>query len=230
MSKLPYKQSVTSHGLSLRLFEICVPEQSSFPDLIQQLLDHSFALENRQRSIPEKTLIARPKTCALFIEGLFQAFCLPAPNTAVVFSNSQSSYKQGQPDKVSHHSFRNVNACYTALVNLGWATYCRGFVDAAGQNHPTTLAPFGELLDRFASTQPFWRRMTSSAETVVVRLKEYGSDLRQTLETPETDEVCLMRQQLHRINGFLADQAIHLSLTNDKLTALGLRMASKRYS
>ena len=39
-----------------------------------------------------------------------------------------------------------------------------------------------------------------------------------------------MRQQLHRINGFLADQAIHLSLTNDKLTALGLRMASKRYS
>ena len=230
MSKLPYKQSVTSHGLSLRLFEICVPEQSSFPDLIQQLLDHSFALENRQRSIPEKTLIARPKTCALFIEGLFQAFCSPAPNTAVVFSNSQSSYKQGQPDKVSHHSFRNVNACYTALVNLGWATYCRGFVDAAGQNHPTTLAPFGELLDRFASTQPFWRRMTSSAETVIVRLKEYGSDLRQTLETPETDEVCLMRQQLHRINGFLADQAIHLSLTNDKLTALGLRMASKRYS
>ena len=49
------------------------------------------------------------------------------------------------------HSFRNVNACYKALVNLGWVTYCRGFIDAAGQNHPTTLAPFGELLDRFAS-------------------------------------------------------------------------------
>ena len=54
--------------------------------------------------------------------------------------------------------------------------------------------------------------------------------LRQTLETPETDEVCLMREQLHRINGFLADQAIYLSLTNDKLKALALRMANKGYS
>ena len=160
MSKLPYKQSVTSHGLSLRLFEICVPEQSNFPDLIRQLLDHSFGLEDRQRCIQEKTLIARRKTCTLFIEGLFQAFCSAVPDTAVAFSNSQSSYKQGQSDKVSHHSFRNVNACYKALVNLGWVTYCREFIDAAGQNHPTTLAPFGELLDRFASTQPFWRRLT----------------------------------------------------------------------
>lgn len=228
MGKLPYKQSVRSHGLSLRLFEICVPEQSAFQDLIRQLLDHSFALENRQRSIQEKTLIARTKTCALFIEGLFQAFCSAVPDTAVAFPNSQSAYQQDQCDKVSNHSFRNVNACYKALANLGWVTYCRGFIDAAGQNHPTTLAPVGELLDRFASTKPFWRRLSSSAETVVVRLKEYGSDLRQTLETPETDEVCLMREQLHRINGFLADQAIHLSLTNDVLKALALSMASKR--
>ena len=35
---------------------------------------------------------------------------------------------------------------------------------------------------------------------------------------------------LHRINGFLADQAIYLSLTNDKLKALALRMANKGYS
>ena len=39
-----------------------------------------------------------------------------------------------------------------------------------------------------------------------------------------------MREQLHRINGFLADQAIYLSLTNDKLKALALRMANKGYS
>ena len=85
MDPTPVAKAVAGHGPSMPLFRIGVPEQSGFPDLVDQLLAHSFELENRQRKIRESTLSARRRTCVLFIEGLYQAYASQIPDTAEAF-------------------------------------------------------------------------------------------------------------------------------------------------
>lgn len=139
---------VSSHGLTLPLFRIGVPEQSHFLDLVDQLLAHSFDLEDRQRKIREKTLNARRSTCVLFLEGLYQAYVSQIPETAVAFPHSQRFYGKEGSHPIYEYSYRNVDACYQALLSLGWISYCPGFLDQnelgqppATQGTPADQAP-----------------------------------------------------------------------------------------
>ena len=222
-------QLVAGHGSALPLFRIGVPRQCAFPDLAEQLLEQSFKRENRVRRIRAKTLAARVKTCTLFIEGLYQAFDSHVPNTAVAFPHSQQFYGT-QAQRISEYTYRNVDACYQTLLELGWITYCPGFVDPFGNGQPTTIAPFGTLLERFRETKLQWRKVTYSSDPIIVRLKDSKTGRKESLVLPDIPEVQLLRQQMLQINEFLCDQAFHLNLPNNKIKALALRMASQRYS
>jgi hypothetical protein len=230
MSRLPIAQRVSGHGSALPLFGIGVPESEVFPDLVQRLIDHSFLLEKRERAIREKTLLARRRTAAQFIDGLYQAFCSFLPDAAVAFPHSQQSYNQGSSRKISGHSYRNTDACYSALVSLGWVTYCTGFLDNDGNKKPTTISPAGELLKRFRESKPVWRRLKFSADPIIIRMRGRGMAQVQTLDPPDTPEVAQMREQVRQLNDFLADQAICLCLPNEDLKRLVHRMARQRYS
>lgn len=221
---------VASHGLTMPLFKIGMPEDSHFPDLVDQLLAHSFELENRQREIRAKTLSARRSTCVLFIEGLYQAYASQIPETAVAFPHSQRFYGKKGTHSIYKYSYRNVDACYQALLSLGWISYCTGFLDQNEQGQPTSIAPYGVLLQRFSATNPYWKLVSFAGDPIVVRIKNKATGIRQELDPPDTPEVHLMRQHMQQINEFLCDQAIHLNLPNARLKALAVKMASSRYS
>lgn len=219
---------VASHGLALPLFRIGIPAVSRFDDWVDRLVSQSFAQENRERPIREKTIVQRHKTCILFIEGLYQAFSCHVPDTALAFPHSQRFYKQGQFGCISEYSYRNVHACYQALILLGWITYCPGYLDQEDVGHPTTIAPHGELLAHFTSAKVMWQRLAFSGDPVILRHKIANQV--QTLEPPFMPDVQVMRGHMQRINGFLADQAICLNLSNGKLKKIAIRMAGRRYS
>lgn len=225
----PVAQLVPSHGVALPLFRLGIPQQSQFPYLVEQLLEHSFRLEKRQQRIREETLSARRKTCILFIESLYQAFASQVPSTAVAFPHSQRFYGADR-GRISEYSYRNVDACYQALLDLAWISYCRGFSDQDGYGQPTTIAPAGELLACFRKTVPRWRPVLCKGDPIIVRLKDRITGDKQAVDPPDTPEVYLMSQQMHQINEFLSDQALHLNLPNAGLARLALRMASPRYS
>jgi len=82
-----------SHVLTIPLFKLNLPRSSKFNGQIQQLVEKSFELENRERKIREKTLLARTETARLLIEGLFQAACCHTPDTAIAVPFSQRFYK-----------------------------------------------------------------------------------------------------------------------------------------
>jgi hypothetical protein len=230
MDPRPVAKRVASHGPSMPLFRIGVPEQSQFSDLVDQLLVHSFELENRQKVIREKTLIARRMTCVLFIEGLHQAFASQVPDTAVAFPHSQRFYGKEGTHSIYKYTYRNVDACYQALLDLGWVSYCKGFLYQSDLGQPTTIAPDGMLLQRFSETKSHWKRVSFTNDPIIVRIKHKASGSRQVVESPDTPEVHLMRQQMHQMNDFLCDQAIHLKLPNGRLKALAVKMASTSYS
>lgn len=225
----PVALLVASHGLALPLFRLGIPRQSAFPDLVEQLLEQSFKRENRVRRIRDSTLITRRKTCVLFVEGLYQAFASQVPNTAVAFAHSQQFYGT-QARRISEYTYRNVDACYQTLLELEWITYCTGFVDPSGNGQPTTIAPFGALLERFRQTKSHWKKVVFSSDPIIVRLKDNMTGHKENLVVPDTPEVHLMRQQMYQINEFLSDQALHLNLPNADLKRLALRMARQRYS
>jgi len=222
------KDKVASHGLALPLFRIGIPTVSRFDDWAQRLLKQTFAQENRERPIREKTLVQRHKTCILFIEGLYQAFSCHVPDTAVAFPHSQRFYKQGKFGCIANFSYRNVHACYEALKRLGWITYCPGYLDLDDVGHPTTIAAHGELLTHFNSAKVMWQRLVFSGDPIILRHKTANQV--QTLEPPSTPVVQVIRQHMQSINAFLADQAICLNLSNGKLKSLAVRMAGRRYS
>ena len=219
---------VSSHGLALPLFRIGIPAVSQFDDWVERLLNQSFAQENREREIRQKTLVHRRKTCVLFIEGLYQAFSCQFPDTAVAFPHSQRYYKRGQFGCISDYSYRNVDACYQALIRLGWITYCPGFLDQDDIGHPTTIAPQEELLAHFSKAKFMWQRFAFTGDPIILRQKIANQV--QALEPPCMPGVQAMREHMQRINGFLADQAICLNLSNGKLKSLAVRMAGRRYS
>ena len=230
MDPTPVAKPVAGHGPSMPLFKIGVPEQSHFPDLVDQLLAHSFELEDRQRKIREKTLSARLSTCVLFIEGLHQAYASQIPDTAVAFPHSQRFYGMEGTHSIYNYTYRNVDACYQALLSLGWVSYCTGFLDQNELGQPTTIAPDGALLQRFSEAKPHWKQVSFTGDPIVIRIKNKATGTRRVIDPPDTPEVHLMRQQMHQINEFLCDQAIHLNLPNGRLKALSFKMASTRYS
>ena len=230
MNDLPLDLRVQSHGMSLPLFRLGASDQGVFPDLVNQLVERSFALTGRERTIQKRTKIARHKTCVLFLDGLYQAYCSQVPDTAIAFPRSPGFYNLSADNKIKDYTYRNVDACYRALVCLGWVTYCPGYVEPKGGNQATTIAPAGELLERFRATKPIWRRAIFTGDPIIVRLKEPGGKERQTLKPPDTDEVKLMREQLVRINDFLGEQAICLNVSKKQLNELVARMSRKRYS
>lgn len=230
MDPTPVAKSVAGHGPSMPLFKIGMPDQCHFPDLVDQLLAHSFELEDRQRKIRERTLSARRCTCVLFIEGLHQAYASQIPDTAVAFPHSQRFYGKEGTHSIHKYTYRNVDACYQALLSLGWVSYCTGFLDQNELGQPTTIAPDGLLLQRFSEAKPHWKQVGFISDPVVVRIKNKATGTRRVIDSPDTPEVHLMRQQMHRINDFLCDQAIHLNLPNARLKALAVKMASTRYS
>ena len=219
---------VAPHGLALPLFRIGIPAVSQFDDYVERLLNQSFAQENREREIRQKTLVHRRKTCVLFIEGLYQAFSCLVPDSAVAFPHSQRNYKQGQFGCISDYSYRNVDACYQALIRLGWITYCPSFLDQDDIGHPTTIAPQEELLAHFSKAKVMWQRFAFTGDPIILRQKI--SNQMQALEPPCMPGVQAMREHMQRINDFLADQAIYLYLSNGKSKSLAVRMAGRRYS
>ena len=219
---------VAPHGLALPLFRIGIPAVSQFDDYVERLLNQSFAQENREREIRQKTLVHRRKTCVLFIEGLYQAFSCLVPDSAVAFPHSQRNYKQGQFGCISDYSYRNVDACYQALIRLGWITYCPSFLDQDDIGHPTTIAPQEELLAHFSKAKVMWQRFAFTGDPIILRQKI--SNQMQALEPPCMPGVQAMREHMQRINDFLADQAIYLYLSNGKIKSLAVRMAGRRYS
>lgn len=230
IDKSPVAKQVSGHGLTLPLFKITICEHSALEDFVDVLCECSFALEARQRRLREKTLTKRRKTCVLFIDGLFQAYSSLVPDTAVAFPHSQASYDEGNKKKISRYSYRNVDACYQALKVLAWVSYCPGFLDSSGWRQPTSIAPAGALLTRFSQTKTHWRPLTYIGEPVIIRLKDEASGLRQVIDTPGTPQAQHVSMQVQHINEFLSDQAFHLNITNSKLKALALRMASSRYA
>jgi hypothetical protein len=171
MDPTPVTKRVASHGPSMPLFRIGVTEQSGFPDFVDQLLAHSFELENRQRKIRESTLSARRSTCVLFIEGLYQAYASQIPDTAVAFPHSQRFYGKEGTHSIHKYTYRNVDACFKALLSLGWVSYCTGFLDLNELGQPTTIAPDGLLLQRFSEAKPHWKRVSFTSDPIVVRIK-----------------------------------------------------------
>ena len=216
--------------MSLPLFRLGTSDQGVFPDLVSQLFEKSFALKGGGRAIQKRTQIARHKTCVQFLDGLYQAYCSRIPNTAIAFPRSPGFYNLSAHNKINDYTYRNVDACYRALVCLGWVTYCPGYVDSKRGNQATTIAPAGDLLERFRAAKTTWQKAIFTGDPVIVRLKEPGGKERQTQKPPDTDEVRRMREKLQLINDFLGDQAICLNVTNKQLNDLVTRMSSKGYS
>jgi hypothetical protein len=221
---------VAGHGLALPLFRLGIPEKTDFHDVVDQLVAHSFKLEQRQRRIREKTLIARRRTCEVFIEGLAQVFSSALPDTAIAIPHSQRFYKSNDRRRISEHTYRNVDACYRALKDLAWISYCPGFVDSFGQSQPTTIAPAGALLERFRGTKLYWKKLVFTFDPIIVRDKDVATGEKRAIPVPDTPAVRQMRQQMYEINEFLGEQAIFLNMPNSQIKALAQKMGSSRYS
>lgn len=229
MNRLVAKR-VPGHGIALPLFALGTPVKTDFQDVVDQLIAHSFKLEQRQRNIRKKTLVARRRICEVFIEGLYQSFSSYIPDTSVAFPHSQRFYGKHYPRRIAEHSYRNVDACYNALKDLAWVSYCPGFVDSAGQSQPTTIAPAGTLLERFRETKPHWKKLVFAFDPILVRDKDKNTGEKRAIQVPNTPAFRLIRQQLHHINEFLSNQAIYLNLPTSHIKALATRMAGQRYA
>lgn len=217
-----------SHVLTIPLFKLNLPRINKFDAYIQQLVDKSFELENRERKIREDTLLKRTACARLFIEGLFQAACCHTPDTAVAVPKSPRFYKQGSTEKISSHAHRNVNACINALVALDWVIEHKGFVDMGDFSYPTTLSATGGLLAAFAPHTNLWQKLTLSGDPIVLRNKD-SSGHRTELIPPESSETDRIRSNLMALNEFMSSQVVCLNCPNWQLKKLATRMAKQGY-
>ena len=217
-----------SHVLTIPLFKINLPRSSRFDGQIHQLVEKSFELENRERKIRDKTLLARTETARLFIEGLFQAACCHTPDTAVAVPLSQRFYKERSSEKISGYSYRNVKACADALQALEWVTVHKGFVDMGDFSYPTTLSAIGDLLAAFTPHTNLWHKLTLSGDPIVLRQKD-SSGHRTELIPPVNAETDQIRSNLMALNEFFSSQVICLNCPNWQLKKLVTRMAKQGY-
>ena len=225
---------VASHGLTMPLFGIGESAglnsvNLNFPELVQTLRDRSFD-QPRKRAIQDRTDIGRTKACALFIDGLYQAYCSNVPDAAVAFPLSQKNYGTSKPFVIKSHTYENIRAAYEALISLGWVTLSKGFKRPDDYSQPTSVAPTGYLLECFKSSKPSWRRSIYTTDPIIVRNKKKKSKQHQNIVPPDTSQVHLAREQLYQINQLLGDQAICLALPNAGLKELALEMAGSQYS
>ena len=217
-------QENASNVISLPLFKLNLPAQSLFEPKIKQLTEKSFALENRERRIKATKIIERTETARLFIEGLFQASRCHTPNTAVAISRSPKNYKKNSANKISHHSFRDVVACFDALHHLGWIKFHDGFVDLGDNSYPTVLWAVGELHEIFKPHLNHWQKLTTGFDSVVVR-KKSRSGYQEDVETPVGQVTDRIRANLTLINEFISNQAICLNCPNWQLKQLAVKVA-----
>lgn len=225
---------VASHGLTMPLFGIGESAglnsvNLNFPELVKTLRDRSFE-QPRKRAIQDRTDIGRTKACALFIDGLYQAYCSNVPDAAVAFPLSPRNYGTSKPFVIKSHTYENIRAAYEALISLGWVTHSKGYKRPDDYSQPTSVAPTGYLLECFKSSKPRWRRSIFTADPIIVRDKKKKSKQHQKIVPPDTSQVHLAREQLHQINQLLGDQAICLALPNSGLKKLALEMAGSQYS
>ena len=217
-----------SHVLTIPLFKLNLPRTNKFDAYIQQLVDTSFELESRERKIRDKTLLSRTATARLFIEGLFQAACCHTPDTAIAVPLSQRFYKEGSGEKISGHSYRNVNSCVKALEAFDWVIVHKGFVDMGDFSYPTTLSATGDLLAAFAPHTNLWHKLTLSGDPIVLREKD-SSGHRTELIPPASSETDRIRSNLMALNEFISSQVICLNCPNWQLKKLASRMAKQGY-
>lgn len=158
---------------------------------------------------------------AYLIEGLYQAWCCVFPHTPLEIPLHPSSYHNKRSGLINHLSHKFVELAVDGLLALGWIRIEKGYRRSDGKNVLTKLWPVGGLLQRFEEMGLSWQELKPPKSGIVLRNTVKGKKAKINLPVPDTATVRKMQTRLNKINRFLAQQAICLHLSNDRLKALG---------
>jgi hypothetical protein len=163
----------------------------------------------------------REDASAYLIEGLYQAWCCVSPCTPLEIPLHSSSYHSKRSGLINHLSHQYVELAVKGLSTLGWVRIKKGYRRSNGKDVLTTLWPVGGLLQRFEEVGLCWQELKPPKSGIVLRNTVKGKKAKINLRVPDTAAVRKMQTRLNKINRFLAQQAICLHLSNDRMKALG---------
>jgi len=172
----------------------------------------------KRRQASDRNVIT---ACEFLIEGLYQAWCALGHSTVLEVPLTPRAYHSSRLGTINHLRHQSVKASVTELQRLGWALVDVGYKRGDGQNVLTQLRPAGTLLARFQSLGIQWQELLPHQNAIIVRSRDRQTGIVQTIPTPDTRAVRIMRKNLREINAFLAKQAVCLHLSNSRLHALG---------
>jgi hypothetical protein len=176
------------------------------------------ATQNAERKISAQK---REDASAYLIEGLYQAWCCVFLRTPLEIPLHSSSYHSKRSGLINHLSHQFVELAVKGLSALGWVRIKKGYRRSDGKDILTTLWPVGGLLQRFEEVGLCWQELRPPKSGIVLRNTVKGKKAKINLPVPDTAAVRKMQTRLNKINRFLAQQAICLHLSNDRLKALG---------
>jgi len=163
----------------------------------------------------------RQEASAYLIEGLYQAWCCVFPRTPLEVPLHPSSYHSKRSGLINHLSHEFVELAVKGLSALGWVRIRKGYLHSDGKHVLTRLWPAGELLQRFTELGLCWQELKPPKSGIVLRDTDKGKKAKINLRVPDNTAVRKMQSRLNKINRFLAQQAICLHLSNERIKALG---------
>jgi hypothetical protein len=208
---------------------VAIPQKSIFKDQIDQIISQIEKECLNTISTQKKIIEARNQTAQAIIYGLYDCYKTLNPKTALSVPKHKSAYHHTDPSKINNHSHTVVVSVINALINLDWITYKKGGV-INEINYLSTIKAKGYLLELFKRTGIIWqdyspRKSKHLSYPEVIFVKDASKKI---IPTPETHEVKVMRRNVNKINNFMYQQAIYISMTNDNLRKLAEKMAEEK--
>jgi len=164
------------------------------------------------------------------LSALYQSYCFTFPRELAQISypldNNCFSASGNQTNKIAYSSTyaRNV---YKALLGLGWIKIKKGS-EYAGY---TRIFPEGYLKATFDEKGLSWVKQQPRDKSSLIVLRDKDAEGEKfDLETPETPEVHIYRENLFQYNQFLTNHCIALDVNDNQLQEIINTMVSKEQS
>jgi hypothetical protein len=214
---------------NLHIKYISLPKDFLFRKQTDKLLDQiyreSLSVLNSSKRINKD----RVYSCEIIIQGLYECYKCLTPKASLSIPLHQSAYSKLDITKITTHSYRVIYPIIEALENLGWVIINRGGV-RKGKNVITTLKPSGDLLNTFKTIGIVYEKYTAPHSGDVIVLRELNEKNEKIdIPVPDTRASRHMRSNLKKINKFIGDHVICLSMNNENLMALAERMSRSDY-
>jgi hypothetical protein len=214
---------------NLHIKYITLPKDFLFNKQVTKLLGQIHKESLSVLNSSERIRKDRIYSSKIIIQGLYECYKCLSPKASLSIPLHQAAYSKTDITKITTHTYRVIYPIIEALENLGWVIINRGGV-RKGKNVITTLKPSGYLLDTFKTTGIVYEKFTTVHSGDVIVLRELNDrNEKVDIPVPDTRASRKMRSNLKRINKFISDHVICLSMNNENLMELAERMSRSDY-